>query len=218
MRLVLAACVGTLILSGCSDPKKASKSNFEKAINAYLDKNPLCIDAPSTWLKPRGQEKATSVYPAYVAISSDAANSQQLDALVSAGLLSSKTGTIPGDLTWNGASGPPKPVKIYDLTDKGRKAISQPGDQATGRNQQFCYGTPKVEEITQFTEPSSAMGMTVSAVAYTYHLKDQADWATNPAVQEAIPSLKQTTSDKAEGKTEVVLTNNGWIDARGSKL
>ena len=225
MRIVLAVCAGALVLSGCSDPKKASNANFKKAIDAYLEKTPLCVNAPTSSTKPAGQEKDAGAYPAYVATPTAPAgqqlfalNTRQFDALVKAGLLTARTGTIGFRDTWSMSQDTKKlAVKIYDLTDAGRKALTKPADGGPFGNK-FCYGTGQVDEVTQFTEPSPAFGATVSSASYTYHVKDQAGWAGDPTVQEAFPILKQATGDKLQGKTELVLTNNGWVDARGSKL
>lgn len=56
MRVVLVVSAAVLLLSGCSDPKKASKSNFAHAINGYLEKHPLCFSAPTSDVKPAGRE------------------------------------------------------------------------------------------------------------------------------------------------------------------
>lgn len=225
MRIVLAVCTGAVLLSGCSDPKKASDGNFKTAINAYLEKQPLCINAPNSSTKPAGQEKGRGAFPAYLPTPTRPAGQQlfqmqskPFDALVKAGLLTARSGSIDYRNTWSMSQDSSKlAVKIYDLTDAGRKALSKAADGGPF-GEKFCYGTAEVDEVTQFTEPSPAFGATVSSAAYTYHVKDQAGWASDPTVQEAFPSLKRATGDKLEGKTNLVLTNNGWVDGRGAKL
>lgn len=225
MRVVLAVCAGALLVSGCSDPKKASNGNFEKAIDAYLEKQPLCVNAPTSSTKPAGQEKDTGAYPAYVMMPTAPAGQElfqmqtrQFDALVKAGLLSARNDTISYHDSWSMSSDTKKlAAKVYDLTDTGRKALSKSADGGPFGDK-FCYGTAQVDEVTQFTEPSPALGATVSSASYTYHVKDQAGWASDLTVQEAFPILKKATGDKLEGKTQLVLTNNGWVDARGAKL
>ena len=223
MRIGLVACVGIVLLAGCSDPKKASNGNFKAAIDAYLVKTPMCINAPTSDTKPSGQGRDASPFPAYVPMPTApvgqalfAMNTKMFDALVRGGLLRASTGTIDFKSDW-GTSNPRLPVRVYNLTDQGQKAFVKATDGNPYSNR-FCYGTPAVNEVTQFTEPSAAFGATVSSVAYTYHVKDQAGWATNPAMVEAYPILKQATGDALEGKTDLVLTNNGWVDGRGSKF
>ena len=223
MRIGLMGCAGMVLLAGCSDSKKASDGNFKKAIDAYLVKKPMCINAPTSDTRPAGQEKGASPFPAYVAMPTAPAGqsnfedrTRSFDALVKSGLASTSTGTIESDSSWGGSK-TKLAVKIYNLTEQGQKAfVKSPDGNPYGND--FCYGTPAVSEVTQFTEPSAAFGATMSSVAYTYHVNDQAGWATNPAMVEAFPILKQATGDKLEGKTTVVLTNNGWVDSRGSKF
>ncbi|WP_242187179.1 hypothetical protein [Sphingomonas sp. CARO-RG-8B-R24-01] len=223
MRIGLVACVGILLLGGCSDPKKASNANFKKAIDTYLEKTPVCINAPTSDTRPTGHDNDASSFPAYVAMPTAPAgqalfamNTKSFDAMVKSGLATTSTGTIESNRTWDGSS-KKLPVKIYNLTDQGQKAFVKSAD-GNPYGSKLCYGTPAVSEVTQFTEPGAAFGATVSSVAYTYHVKDKAGWATNPAMVEAFPALKQTAGDTLEGKTEVVLTNNGWVDGRGSKF
>lgn len=226
---IVVAGVSAILLSGCGDPKKASEENFKTAINGYLEKNPLCIVLPTSTVQPAGENRGYAALPIYYPMPSQPGRSQELfrrqtqqaDALVSAGLMEAKDATIPQRGMFADDNRDIK-VKAYDLTDTGRQALAKPDDGSqsafrSSRNR-LCYGTPEVPEITQFTEPADAMGVSVSRVAYTYRLKDKADWATNAAMLEAFPALKRTTEDKVEDKADVVLTNKGWVHARDAKL
>jgi uncharacterized lipoprotein len=43
-----ATAIVAFAIAACSNPKDANKSNFSKAIQAYLDTQPaLCVDVPS---------------------------------------------------------------------------------------------------------------------------------------------------------------------------
>ncbi|AYJ87427.1 hypothetical protein D3Y57_17700 [Sphingomonas paeninsulae] len=150
-------------------------------------------------------------------------NTAPFDLFASAGLLNTKTGTI--DITRPKFTGPPTrqtlAVRIYDLTAMGQKALRHPDAQPNAvfgpLGDQFCYGTPQVDAITRFTEPSPVMGTTVSSVRYRYRLKDKADWATLPSMIAAFPILAKTTAaDGAEGRTTLVLTSSGWVDTRSN--
>lgn len=222
MRIVMVVAVAGLMLSGCSDPKKPSKSNFAHAINAYLEKHPLCVSAPTSDVTPAGHESGGVAYPAYLAKPTGPAGQQLFDmgakrfeALVKAGLLSSKDASIPVKDMFSGDA-KPIAVKEYDLTDAGNKAFSK-GD-GSRFDQKFCYGTAEVTEVTQYTEPSSALGATMSEVSYDYRIKDPAEWASDPAVLDAFPVLKSTSGDALHAKTSVVLMNDGWVDGRDSKM
>ncbi|WP_156382112.1 MULTISPECIES: hypothetical protein [unclassified Aureimonas] len=221
--------LGSIVLSGCSDSKKANEVNFQTAINAHLAKSPSCIDLPTSSVQPAGANRGYMALPLYYEVPQRPGAAQdlfrrqtrQVNALVAVGLMEVKDSTIPQRGMFAEDSRTIK-VKAYDLTDKGRQALAKPGEgsQSTflsSRNR-LCYGTPDVVEITQFTEPADAMGVSLSRVAYTYRLKDKAAWATNPTMLEAFPVLKRTTGDKVEDKADLVLTNKGWVHARDAKL
>lgn len=72
MRLPIAVCTATLLLVGCSDAKKASKPNFEKAINKFFATGSVCLDAPQGQYLPANipdRDKAPP-FPAYLALPS----------------------------------------------------------------------------------------------------------------------------------------------------
>ncbi len=229
MRRAAVTCMVSLVVAGCSDPKKASKSNFKAAIDTHLAKTPACLDLPTSSVQPAGESRGYTALPLYYEVPTRAGATQdlfkgrtrQVDALVAADLMQSRDAKIPQ----RGMFGEDKrmiKVLAYDLTDKGRQALAKPSkgpaDAFRSARNQLCYGTPEVVEITQFTEPADALGMSVSRVAYTYRLKDKAAWATNPAMVEAFPILKRTTGNTVEDKADVILTNKGWVHARDARL
>lgn len=229
MRAAVVACIASVSLAGCADPKKASEDNFEAAINAHLAKTPACLDLPTSSVQPAGENRGYTALPIYYEVPSRPGSAQdlfkrrteQVDALVSAGLMQATDTTIPQRGMFAEDNRAIK-VKAYDLTDAGRHALAKPeeGSQSafTSSRSRLCYGTPEVVDVTQYTEPADAMGVSLSRVAYTYRLKDRADWATNPAMLAAFPALKRTTGDTVEDKADVVLTNKGWVHARDAKL
>ena len=208
MRTVTIMLIAGTILSGCSDPKKANESNFSKAIDAYFTEEKACINAPTGGVKPAGQDDKTTDFSLYVMekpMFSFGNGAEYIDALVTVGLLKMKTGTVSVE----GFGGKKDTaVKIYELTDAGTKAFSKPDPEARGK---FCYGTPQVDEVTQFTEPAAMFGMTVSQVNFTYHIENQADWANSPVLQKAYPNLKKNVGKSLTGKATLLLTNNGWV-------
>lgn len=229
MRVAISACLASIILSGCSDPKKASEGNFETALDTYLAKNPMCLDLPTSSVQPAGENRGYTALPLYYEVPSRPGAAQdlfrqqtrQVDALVAVGLMQVKDAAIPQRGMF-ASDAKTVHVKAYDLTDKGRAALAKPGEGAQSAflssRGRLCYGTPEVVAITQFTEPADAMGMSLSRVAYTWRLKNRADWATNPAMVEAFPALKRTTAENVEDKADLVLTNKGWVHARDAKL
>lgn len=66
--------------------------------------------------------------------------------------------------------------------------------------------------LVRFTEPSNAMGSTVSEVAYTFSLVDVADWAKCADVQQVYTGLASQLADHQKGRTMLMLASDGWID------
>lgn len=223
---VVTTTMAALALAGCADPKVASKDNFKQAINAYWAKNPLCIDAPDGSFRPVDAKPDDPAFPAYSPAISSAKNAYErqtamnfaytLFPLSQAGLLKVTTKQMKGTY-----SGSPTTAMVdeYTLTDAGKAAFKDTGKRignvssSAHRTGKFCYGTPEVVDIVRYTEPSSAMGQTVSEVSYTYRLKDRPKWSENSALLAKEP-LMAAQSGNTDARDIVVLTNEGWRDAR----
>lgn len=153
--LLLTLGASAIALSGCSDPKKASKENFAKAIDRHYQHNQSCFDLMDTGdINPDGNDISRRGFPIYYpAVETPLAKvlgspTARLDALVSAGLITEKNTTVPVKQF----SGAPKDtqVKAYDLTDTGKAALAEGNKSSTpnfGDFPRFCYGTPAVAEI-----------------------------------------------------------------------
>lgn len=218
MKIVMMVAIPLAVLAGCSNSKSPSKSNFEHAINDWIEKDPPCLSIPQGSLQSPGQDYGA--LPRYVAATPAtqpfAEQTRQrylapLDALVDAGLMK-KSWTEIAEKQMFGSSEKKVPVVAYDLADKGKSALkpeNAKGD-SIGQRLQLCYGKPEVVEIKQFTQPGDMMGMTVSQVSYSYHLADLPDWAKNAKMKEAFPDLARNTAESIDRKAAVVLTNDGW--------
>ncbi|MBK0167378.1 hypothetical protein [Klebsiella sp. S69] len=110
-------------------------------------------------------------------------------------------------------------VNSYDLTEEGKKyykpdaAKTMKGENIGG----FCFGKATVTEVSNFTEPSDAMGQKISRVSFTYKVSEIPDWAKSPEIMNADRQLQKDVSSESEGVkvTNVfLLTNNGWIHER----
>lgn len=141
------------------------------------------------------------------------------DALVDAGLLKVEETTISVKVGLWGNDQGEIPVRAYNLSEDGSKAVTSTGEKTaiSMPSHRFCYGVPTVDEITQFTEPADAMGVKVSQVSYRYHLKDLPGWATNAKMLAAFPQLARDTVESLEARTAVILTNEGWVHQRGAR-
>lgn len=100
----------------------------------------------------------------------------------------------------------------FDLTDSGQSAFTP--------DKGFCFGTIEVAEVTNFTEPASNGGYTISRVNYTVEVADRPEWSESPQLVDTFSlsddGLKTsgflTRNDNPEKKNIVLVkTNNGWV-------
>lgn len=225
MRSVVVLAAVAVVVAGCSDPKAASKKNFETAINDWISQNPPCLSLPSGNVRDADRAADAGVFPLYVEV----ANSEHpmrlenqkkaaapFEALAAAGLLKGEAAAIqPAGF---GVPSGKQAVTAYSLTPEGEKAFKENGAGLRwSKDPSFCYGEPAVKEIVRFTEPGDMMGMTVSQVEYTYQLKDMPEWAKSKPMQAAFPQLARDNADGLEGKAAVVLMNEGWVHEKAMK-
>lgn len=199
-------CIGTLALTGCDDPKKPSESNFKTAAQQYLDTvYPACYIKANFPYKTDGF--AFNNLP------------EILHAMAGKGLLTEQELSRKHiDASW-GSNARDVVVNSYDLTEEGQKyyksddAKTLKGENIGG----FCFGKATVTDISNFTEPSDAMGQKISRVSFTYKVSEIPDWAKSPEIMNADRQLQKDVSSGSEGVkvTNVfLLTNNGWIHER----
>jgi len=115
------------------------------------------------------------------------------------------SGKVTGKSDWIG----------FKISDKGqsfvRPAELDKGFFSTG-TPQFCYGTPQVVAITNFTEPAESIGVKASNVQFSYKLVDVAPWASAPVVSDRLKFVAERLSNESiEDDEDLVLTNNGWV-------
>lgn len=202
-----------VLLSACGSSKEANNSNFEKAINAHFAKTcvvvrpggfmggnaypiTVSLQTPNSFTKPEQTAKQ------------NANATRPYEVLVKAGLLTATDGTTKDTQLFG--NGPKEvPAKIYVLTDAGKKALADPNGKGTG----LCAGRYKVDKVVRFTEPSNAMGSTMSEVSYSFSAVDVPDWAKSADVQQVYTSLASQLADQQKGRTMLVLASDGWIEA-----
>ena len=202
--LYLVPIAGLLFLAACSDVKRPSDADFAKAINDYLTKHGAActvigrqfpIDVPRS-----EQGERHGIGPKLAAL--------ELAGLVHA---SDTTAAVHGVVDSLRGSGPPQPVKRYELTTYGKKYFQQiPG--TLGQTSGFCYGQKGVDSIVKWTEPATVGTSSQTEATYTYRIVDSAHWAERPEVQQAFSDIR-TTINGALKTTEVAglqLTSEGW--------
>ena len=78
--------------ANCSEPKAATESNFENAINAYYEANPKCLMLDLgfgiTTDVIRVNSDPNQVFPLYIKVAASSSVTEDSDAFLSAGLLS----------------------------------------------------------------------------------------------------------------------------------
>lgn len=169
----LSATILALILLGCSDPKTANKENFETVINKYL-------------LESKDTFTCSSLGDEFPLTDKFGTRIKYFQEYVELGLLKeSKEEKIIKDFLTRAD----KKVEIstYDLTERGREHY---------KNGKFCFGTPKVEQIINFSEPMDFMGQKVTEVNYKIKLENLPEWYKKDTVKERKIGLR--------------LMNDGW--------
>ena len=184
---VALAATSALVTTGCKQPKDQT-GNLKTAINNYYDQWPECL-WPSNIQLPQQHDK------------DDAAKVMPFDAFVDQGLLARTPIEKTKLLVLK------KEANSYDLTDKGRGNWTADATQPGYGN--FCYAHRKVKDIISNTPAGTQPGAT-TVVNYTYTLGDVKDWAQAAETQNAFPQLQTALTATNNGKTTLVLTNNGW--------
>ncbi|MBA2237937.1 MAG: hypothetical protein H0W24_04450 [Lysobacter sp.] len=188
-----AALIVAASLGACrDDPRAASESNFEDAIQRYLDTQPLCIEVPLSELPgeaPRGR-----------------LHQPQLDALVEAGLLQAQETSIVRDGRGQ------VPGARYAVTKKGQKFLSDTRSEYSGRPQ-LCSGSPTVTRIVRFSEPSAQGPAESSQVVYGYEYRQIPGWASEPRMTQQFNKLRYASPEEREGSMQLVLTDSGWVSS-----
>ena len=189
-RLILAASL-LASLAGCGDPKAANKTNFKSVLADHFAHHCIFV-TPSVGL---------NAFPVTV---SDASETGRYDALVSAGLLTSRSQATehPGVL---GIGTVREQSETYDLTPTGR-SLFQNGAGENDRG--FCAGHYLVDDVRDFTPPATSGGQTMSDV--TFDVTPQlADWVKNADVQARYGDELAAVKPTADRAT-LVQTDKGW--------
>lgn len=169
----LGATTLALFLLGCNDPKEANKDNFEIVINKYL-------------IEKKDTLTCTKIGNKFPLIDQTGLKKKHLQKYVELGLLTVETevkihkGALMGQDMKD-------EINTYDLTEFGKEHY---------KNEQFCFGTPIVDEIISFMEPKDFMGKKVTEVKYKFKLKNLPDWYKIDTVKEQ--------------KINLILEKNGW--------
>ncbi|HCY39070.1 MAG TPA: hypothetical protein DHV02_04335 [Neisseriales bacterium] len=214
------------------------ESDFKKAINEKKSKAPVCLSVSSDSIDAsytndddlkKLKAKTAGAYVISQDYDENGKNSDyspeqtknkfvQLDSLTGAGLLTKSTESLVKYSGWGGkkTNGFYK-YTIYTLTDAGKATAAKVETNSmssamfgdTGQRI-FCYATPEVEKIENFTEADDS-GYHVAKVKYSYKYVDVADWINKAGVKEAFPVIAKTLDNPDKtAKINLFKTNNGW--------
>jgi len=209
-REILWLSGAAFLLSACgADLRDATEANLETALNAHFSKMKECIKV--------GEEPDENGIIGSFRVDGkgfSAGNRDILDALSSVGLLTT-TSFTKEEKAFTTKGSELVAYITFKLSSEGKKYLRSDelgnGFFRSGLPQ-LCYGTPKIVNITNFTEPADAMGVTASNVQFTYQVIDVAPWATNSAVVKQFKWLPDRLSNQAiKGDEDMVLTKNGWV-------
>jgi hypothetical protein len=199
MRVVLLSGL-ILSLIACGSVKDANKSNFRKAIQAYLDTQPGLCAVISVKEMPFTLSSSSFGFDV---------SSQRANALVDAGLLSKKDTQAKADF-----GNKVVPAVEYQITTAGQKARVENATDSLFKQNTFCTGKYVVVDIDNFTEPSNMMGMTVTEVRFRYKVDNPSNWAKTKSLRAIFNNFEKETQGDMQGRAALVLTNNGWMHER----
>lgn len=211
-----------VVLAGCSSDKEVSKSNFTKVIDRYFADSCILIAPRNTNFPVTVQLEADDTgasadnKPQTVTRQERIAQrntelTRQYEALVDIGLLEVESGSAEVVPLFS-RTAVRVPTKVYTLTPQGEKAlVTGPKNFLGGRSQGFCAGHYRVDDIVSFSEPSQAMGYTISQVTYHFSPNAVMDWVTKDTIAAAFPRLSKQLEKHQQDKVALILMNDGWV-------
>ncbi len=195
---IIAMSSLVIALAACGSAKDANKSNFRKAIQAYLDtQKGLCAAIPAKGLP--------------FTLPNQSWDKKRVDVLVDAGLLTKRDTEVKARFTFDNSM---EPATEYQITDTGKKFLVLNGANTMGEYDAFCTGKYTVVEVDNFTEPSDMMGLKLSRVNYRYKVDGADDWAKSEGVRANYENFAKQAQGDIQGEAALVLTNDGWLHER----
>jgi hypothetical protein len=199
-----------IALVGCGSPKEASKDNFRSVIDKYLDNSCIMVspgrsEFPVTLeLRPSNEKWAAT---------RNAETTRKYDALVGIGMLEVQDGSTQVRKNLYNEEIITVPTKTYTFSKKGEEAYTKNEGRGFfgGPTQGFCVATYQVNEVSSFSEPSQAMGYTISNVNFSVSPTDVKDWATKEDIKNAFPRLAAKLQQNQKKSATLILMNDGWV-------
>ena len=191
-------------VSGCSDPKAATKDNFRKGLTAFFGKTCAVLTPIENSMDFIGRSTAL---PATLQVFPKVdAEMPRFVALTSAGLLHEG----PEHTTLN-AIGRVEASKTYTLTDKGKPLWKASNSMGPGSPAGFCSGHLQVDDVNSFSDPVVQGGTKVSTVNFQIHAVYDG-WTQAADIQAAFQD-ELNHAAPAPASLPMVLMNDGWTVA-----
>ncbi len=208
--VVFSGMICLLALSGCNDPKSASKENFKKALQVYYDAHPLIVT--QIWL----------TLPVIEGSSAYKTNEEFVTFFASVGYLEGRdtvaeidsVGYLEGHFARVNIK-IKRPTKVWQLTEEGKKNFITTSNPLVGSVGGFRWADVQVKDVESFTEPADMMGKRVSEATYSITLVNEKPWVNQIKGKRGFAAnFMYLDQIGAARKSSLVLTSDGWVDAR----
>ncbi len=202
------------LLSACSSKTDANEKNFSAAMSAYFNKNgDLCLGVRQWPVDLRERD-----------IQAKNLNLKQMSALESVGLVKAENAEVDiiGIMS-NKPTGEKAKVKRYTLSEAANPFVKEIEVKSIGLNgsqeikqHDLCWGQKALDKIVKWEGPIKLGDYQEAGITYTYKINNMAEWANNPEVQSAFPSIQNTVENASTKQLThgIKLTSEGW-EARG---
>jgi hypothetical protein len=183
--MIVASLGIVLLIAGCQSKAKRD-SAFTAALDSYYNTRQDCLwsNPINLTLVPDGNDQVTT---------------QDLDALVTAGLLD----RVPAAKPHHGRASAHKAE--FELSDMGR--VNWTADSARSGYGNFCFGHPQVNAIESYQRVPSG-----SQAQYDVSFRDSIAlpaWAQLPQVQKAFPKVAEAATGETDSAT-LVKNGKSW--------
>ena len=205
---IVASLIGLALLVGCVEKEKEDPAETFKTALADYYRAEGCVGFSPIHGYPAPVVKGES-FPLRLK-ETQFASADNLDALVSAGLLMTVEGYVKRTVeTKSGVKEVWDRVRDYHLTEPGRKSLKDPNGQT------FCRNDVEVVRVLHWTEPVVKGGKTLCEVTFEIRPTNVAEWAKHPEVVKAMSMLRRSLKEDADKPKKVkklmVLSDQGWV-------
>lgn len=197
----------TMLLAGCGSKTDANEKNFGAAIGQYLDqKGELCLDVIEWPLEVNEFDLRQQEF-------SPASKPKRMAALEAVGLVKGE------DVERQGTgydAGKTFKLKRYTRTDAAKpfERHKEVGLMSRAKETRIdlCWGKQALDKVVKWEGPMKFGDYQEARVKYHYKIEGLADWAKQPQIRAAFPSVGDVIDGvgKSEQTHAVKLSSVGW--------